>query len=75
MLTFYNIKIFGQVRSGKRNKLPFLWTVMLKELNELFGLASMINVLILEEEMGVKKIPLNLNAWLLLKTQINLNYV
>jgi len=41
MLTLYSTQIIGQVRSGKRKKLPFLRTVMLQDLKELSGLASM----------------------------------
>jgi len=49
MLTLYNTQIIGQERSGKRNKLPVLRTVMLQDLKELSGPASMISVLIWEK--------------------------
>jgi len=49
MLTFYSTQIIDQVRSGKRNKLPLLQTVMLQDLKELRDPASMTIVLIWEK--------------------------
>jgi len=74
MLTLYNTQIVGQERLGKGNKLPLLRTVMLQDLKELSGFASMISVLIWRS-IGCKENLSKFKCMASLKTQINLNYI